>query len=66
MEEPSCKVSELAEDQSDLAVGLLARFFTEEGFAGTPATIWANTRRMLADPIIGPASPGSMALRSAW
>jgi hypothetical protein len=45
-----CEIRDLDEGQIDLAVDLLSRFFAEEGFTGTPATISANTRRLLADP----------------
>ena len=45
-----CEIRDLGADQIDLAVDLLARFFAEEGFTGTPTTISTNTRLMLEDP----------------
>lgn len=45
----SCKILDLADDQTDIAVDLLARFFAEEGFSGTRATVFENVRRMCAD-----------------
>jgi GNAT superfamily N-acetyltransferase len=43
-------VTDADEGGVDLAAGLLCRFFADEGFSSTLATISANTRRMLADP----------------
>jgi GNAT superfamily N-acetyltransferase len=45
-----CNVIDLADEQTEIAVDLLSRFFTEEGFTGTRVTITANVARLLADP----------------
>ena len=43
-------ILDLGVDQADVAVDLLFRFFTEEGFAGTRTKISANVLQMRADP----------------
>jgi hypothetical protein len=46
----SCKIADLDEGEIDFAVGLLVRFFVEEGFPGTRETIALNSRGIWADP----------------
>jgi len=43
-------VRDIRDTEIDIAIALLSRFFTEEGFLSTPETIAVNTRRLWADP----------------
>jgi GNAT superfamily N-acetyltransferase len=44
------KIQVVTGERRDAAVGLLVRFFHEEGFATPPSRIAENLDRMLADP----------------